>query len=237
MKYDPLSDGISNVELIDSMGDDITVVNSARVSMDKVSDWEERVEKNIVTERWLSVADQRLIRYLAKHHHWTPFSHCTVTLRIKMPIFVARQWYKHQVGFTRNEVSRRYVDSSPQFFIPKVLRRKADHVKQGSSLDAIKDNEFVRAKLLEKYLEDSALYETMLASDVCPEQARIVLPQAMYTEFYETASLYGYHRLCQLRLDGHAQLEIQHYAEAVSKLMATKFPYSWKELENAYVNE
>lgn len=136
IKHDPLDDGISQVTLIDYMGDDLRVVNAARVSFDKESSWVEDPRNpdfpNVLSER-----DRKLIRYLARHDHWTPFSHCMVTLRIKMPIFVARQWFKHSVGFTRNEVSRRYVDSTPEFYVPKIWRKRAENVKQGSSDETV----------------------------------------------------------------------------------------------------
>lgn len=215
---DPLRDGISAVELIASMGDDLTVVNAARVSMAK--------HHTVLDEE----KDSRLIRYLAKHNHWTPFSHVMVTMRLKMPIYVARQWFKHTVGFTRNEVSRRYVDDSPEFHTPRELRERAAHVKQGSSDAPIPDNDHMVVAMREGASAAHALYYQLLGARVAPEVARTVLPQSMYTEFYETASLVGYSRLCKLRLDAHAQMEIRQYAQSVHKAVREIAPRSWKEL-------
>jgi len=319
MRLDPLGDGISSVEMLPIKPSDLTVVNAARVSMHKFHD-------KIDMEK-----DKGLINYLAKHDHWTPFSHVQYLLerimnkneyidwvnkstneqfarsivqigstsvrffergslfaflkngivtdtmksqnplsvqafdmmdkitdsylvadytpklsepdsmwwkqnvkeedvdklqvasfRIKMPIFIARQWYKHQIGFTRNEVSRRYVADTPDFFIPNEWRLRADNVKQGSSDDIheysgdmqgwISDATF---GMLSKYNE---LIET---ENVCPEQSRSVLPQSMYTEFVETASLNGYNRLIGLRTDPHAQYEVRKYAESIQKHLTT----------------
>lgn len=140
--------------------------------------------------------------------------------RIKMPIFVARQWYKHQIGFTRNEISRRYVDTTPEFFVPHEWRLRADNVKQGSS-DEI--HEF--SGDMQGYIADATYgvqtkyNEIITEENICPEQARSVLPQSMYTEFIETGSIDAYNRLIGLRTDSHAQLEVQKYAESVKKLL------------------
>ena len=132
------------ITLVDHMGSDLTVVNAARVSFDKESDWEwdfydlpEEADKSYSSFKTLSEKDQKLINYLAKHNHWTPFSHVQITMREKVPIFVARQRFKHMVGFTYNEVSRRYVDSPPEFFAPDVWRKRAENKKQGSSDEII----------------------------------------------------------------------------------------------------
>lgn len=238
--HDPLDDGISNVELIDHMGSDLTVVNAARVSMHKESEWEidgfdEYIDPDSRVISYeprlkLSAKDEKLIHYLARHNHWTPFSHPQVTLRIKMPIFVARQWFKHSVGFTRNEVSRRYVDSTPQFYVPKTWRKRAENVKQGSS-----DEDHCESSSFSSYASAQCdiiltLYSYMIEGGVAPEMARMILPQSAYTEFYETGSLAAYARLAKLRLDSHAQKETRLYAEAVSDIMARLFPVSWEAL-------
>lgn len=207
----PLKDGIGAVTLMDYMGDDLSVVNAARVSMAKVS-----------TE--MCPEDAKLICYLARHNHWTPFSHPQVQLRIKMPIFVARQWFKHQIGFTRNEVSRRYVDDTPEFYEPSDWRLRAPSVKQGSleetiDLDMGSDTE---------HAEYAYLF--LLKSGVAPEMARMVLPQSTYTEFVETGSLAAYARLAKLRLDPHAQKEVRVYAQAVADIIRPLFPVSWDAL-------
>lgn len=218
MKIDPLEDGISSVELIGSLGDDLTVVNAARVSMLK--------HKTELDEK-----DAKLINYLANHKHWTPFSHVMFTFRIKMPIFVARQWYKHQVGFTRNEVSRRYVDEKPEIYIPSDgWRLRAENVKQGSSSKYSGYEIYERGMTKELMEQLVNYYEDLIDTNIAPEQARMVLPQSMYTEFYETASLAGYGRLCQLRMDAHAQLETQLYAEAIASMVGSIVPLSWEAL-------
>jgi thymidylate synthase (FAD) len=206
-----------NVQLIDVMGTDLTVVNAARVSMSKES---------------LEMCDQdeRLIAYLARHNHWTPFAHPQITLRIRMPIFVARQWFKHQIGITRNEVSRRYVSDEPEFFMPATWRARAANVKQGSSTDAVRDTYEVQCVVAEVYRAAHESYTYLLQAGVCPEQARMVLPQAMFTEFVETGSLAAYARLARLRLDPHAQLEVREYAQQVADIIAPLFPVSWKEV-------
>jgi len=203
------------VELLNSMGDDLTVVNAARVSMAKHSDE-------------LTDDDRKLIRYLAKHQHWTPFSQVTVQIRYKMPIFVARQWFKHQVGFTRNETSRRYVDTLPEFWHPVQWRSRAASVKQGSGgpIEGPRLHEigYYYGKATKVAAE---MYEALLSCGVAPEQARAVLPQAMMTEFVETGSLAGYARIYKLRTDEHAQSEVRVYAREVGEVMKQIAPVSW----------
>lgn len=222
---DPLNDGKSSVQLLDCFGDDLTVVNAARVSMAK-----ESVYEFVGLETVLPDKDKKLIQYLAKHNHWTPFAHPQIQFRIKMPIFIARQWFKHQIGFTRNEVSRRYVSDAPEFHIPTDWRSKADNVKQGSSDEVHEDSEHFHATANRLEHTLAGFYSGLIAAGVCPEQARSVLPQSMYTEFVETGSLAAYARLCKLRLDPHAQLEVQQYAQAVSDLIEPNFSESWKAL-------
>ena len=244
MRFDPLNDGISSVQLLKHMGDDLMVVNAARVSMAKESEWEivgydEHIDPDsrVIScepRRKLSDKDAKLIRYLARHKHWTPFSHPQVQLRIKMPIFVARQWFKHTVGFTRNEVSRRYVDDTPEFYVPKEWRKRAENVKQGSS-----DEVLPGIPLFNWYsprdvmLTCVDMYEAMLDQGIAPEMARMVLPQATYTEFIETGSLAAYARLASLRLDTHAQKETREYAQAIDAIMSELFPVSWEALMEA----
>jgi thymidylate synthase (FAD) len=205
------------ITLLDTFGDDLTVVNAARVSFAKES-------------TSIKPADEKLIRYLAEHNHVTPFFHPQIRFRIKMPIFLAREWYRHQIGFARNEVSRRYVDSEPTFWQPTALRQRDTNKKQGSKASLIETNEAC-VNLIEQHHQKSfEIYKALLDADVCPEQARIVLPQSMMTEFIETGSLAAYARLCTLRADPSAQLEIQELARKVSDILATKFPVSWKAL-------
>lgn len=214
---DPLNDSISKVELLEVMGNDLTVVNAARVSFHKES-----------TE--MCEADAKLIRYLARHKHVTPFFHPQIRFRIKMPIFVAREWYRHQIGFARNEVSRRYVDEAPEVYAPLELRARDPKLKQGSKAESVENNDLIAAAMKRSLVAAVESYEALLESNVAPEVARMVLPQSMYTEFIETGSLAAYARLCQLRLDPTAQKEIREYADAISKLLEEKFPVSWAAL-------
>jgi thymidylate synthase (FAD) len=205
------------VELLETFGSDLTVVNAARVSFAKES-----------TE--FSDKDKGLIKYLAKHNHVSPFFHPQIRMRIKMPIFLAREWYRHTVGFARNEVSRRYVDEEPEFFIPEVCRERDPKLKQGSKLEEVKENNLCVGAIKEITAKSLHMYKALLEQGVCPEQARIILPQSMYTEFIETASLAAYARLCKLRLDPGAQKEVRDYANAVVELLKPKFPASWEAL-------
>jgi thymidylate synthase (FAD) len=214
-----LLDGLGFVELLDTFGDDLTVVNAARVSFAKES-------------TALDQKDEKLIQYLAKHNHITPFFHPQVRMRIKMPIFVAREWFRHTIGFARNEVSRRYVDTTPECYMPPEgsLRERDTNKKQGSKPTPVENEALVRDNIQAFQGTAIAFYEHLLNQGVAPEIARAFLPQSMYTEFIETGSLSAYARLCGLRLDPHAQVEIQVYAEAVSKLLKEKFPVSWNAL-------
>ena len=218
-KLSVLSDDSGSIELLGCFGDDLTVVNAARVSFSKES--KELVE-----------ADKKLINYLAKHNHVSPFFHPQVRLRIKMPIFVAREWYRHTIGFARNEVSRRYVDSEPECYVPELasIRERDAKLKQGSKSTPVDNAEYARECIDE--LTHSAIdtYNSLLAANVAPEVARMILPQSMHTEFIETASLYAYARLCKLRTSPDAQHEIRLYAEALSKLLEKEFPVSWLAL-------
>ena len=217
------------------MGSDLTVTNAARVSFDKESEWEwvsdnDPVEAAMVKQ--LHYKDAKLIRYLADHNHWTPFGHCQATFRIKAPIFVARQLGKHQVGMVWNEVSRRYVDSEPEFYVPEVWRKKADNVKQGSSDEGIHEDwqKLYYSEVKELNRHSLVTYNRMLKVGICPEQARMVLPQSMYTEWYWTGSLAAWARVCKLRLDPHTQKETRDIAQVISNQMSIIFPVSWSAL-------
>ena len=200
-----------NVHLVDSMGTDLSVVNAARVSFAKESD--EFSEK-----------DAKLINYLAKHNHWSPFGHASLQFRIKAPIFVARQLVKHQVGLVWNEVSRRYVDDEPEFYIPENWRLKADDKKQGSSDEYIKYN--IESTM--EYVKET--YNNLLKADIAPEMARMVLPQNLYTEWYWSGSLMAFARVCNLRCKPDTQMETQVIADLIDFNASTKFPVSWKAL-------
>jgi len=205
------------IELLDTFGDDLTVVNAARVSFHKEA-----------TE--LSGKDTGLINYLAKHEHISPFFHPQLRFRVKMPIFIAREWFRHTVGFARNEVSRRYVDETPEVWIPTELRERDPNLKQGSKPTNIARQEEMLGIYRDMMTTSLQTYNALLDANVAPEIARAVLPQSMYTEFIETGSLAAYARLCGLRLDPHSQKEIQQFAAAVGTLAAEKFPVSWAAL-------
>lgn len=216
------------VELIDSMGTDLSVVNAARVSFDKQSEWDVVDIGAPIGIKQLSKADSKLIKYLAEHNHWSPFSHAFASFRIKAPIFVARQLVKHTVGLAWNEVSRRYVSTEPEFYLPKTWRKAAENVKQGSSDEVVTpyfDPEHICR-------DADILYKSLLEDGVCPEQARMILPQNTMTEWIWSGSLYAFARVCNLRLDSHTQLETQTVAKLIDSYMEDLFPESWKVLIN-----
>jgi len=206
-----------DVEYLDHMGTDLTVVNAARVSFDKEHD-----EFDYKTDRGL-------IKYLAQHNHWSPFAHCSATFRVKAPIFVARQLMKHTVGFSWNEVSRRYVNTEPEFYFPDVWRKAAENVKQGSSNDPVP---FITDPSRSSAAAALDTYNYMLKLGVCAEQARMVLPQNMMTEWIWTGTLYAWARMCALRIDAHTQAETRVIAHAVSDHMDELYPTSWEFLMN-----
>ena len=215
-----------NVTLIDSMGTDLSVANAARVSFAK---------KN--TE-FKEPGDRKLINYLAKHGHWTPFGHCMLSYHIKAPIFVARQLVKHQVGLVWNEVSRRYVEDVPEYWVPEVWRGKPTDKKQGSSEETIEwlDRETRLGTAVRQSSSGAiTLYRDMLDVGVAPEQARMVLPQNTYTEWYWTGSLYAFARVCNLRCQPDAQKETRDICWNIDQLANVLFPVSWEALRNAAV--
>ena len=213
------------VELIDHMGSDLTVVNAARVSFSKTSEWDVVPEGGPI-EGYLKVGDERLIKYLAKHDHWSPFGHASMQFHVKAPIFVARQLVKHQVGLVWNEVSRRYVDSEVEFYEPWDWRLAAEDKKQGSSEETIKyDISSVHKSCKE-------IYEDMLKSGIAPEMARMVLPQSMYTEWYWSGTLMAFARVCNLRCKPDAQVETQMVADQIDVLAKELFPNSWEALRD-----
>lgn len=210
-----------HVEYVDHLGTDLTVVNAARVSFDKESHYE---------DGGLADRDTRLIRYLAEHDHFTPFTHAQITLRETVPIFVARQRFKHVVGFSYNEVSRRYVDTPPEFHVPDEWRSRPDgSMKQGSA--GVHPENRIVARDYDTFLRRAvAVYEDMIERGVAPEQARMVLPQSMMTSYYVTGSLAAYARLYRLRVDPHAQQEIQELGKKIAAIVQPLFPVSWAAL-------
>src|SRR6056297_2049777 len=206
-----------NAVLIDSMGNDLTAVNAARVSFAK--------KKEVMDEK-----DEKLIRYLASHKHWTPFGHIMLQFRITAPIFVARQWYRHSVGFARNEESRRYIRDKPSVFYPPHWRSKPEgNIKQGSAGEHEYSDKWMN-DYRDVVSEAVHTYNTMIADGVAPEQARMILPQGTETSWVETASLYAYARLCNERMQPDAQIEIRDLAEKVYNQCREVAPVSWKEL-------
>ncbi len=211
------------VKLVDKMGSDLSVVNAARVSFAKESEWESIPEGGKI-EGLLSFADEKLIKYLAKHNHWSPFGHASMQFHIKAPIFVARQLVKHQVGLVWNEVSRRYVDDEPEFYTPKEWRLKADNKKQGSSDETIEYNIDGAIQFV------TQTYNNLLREQVAPEMARMVLPQNLYTEWYWSGTLMAFARVCNLRCAKDTQWETQQIANQIDKFGEELFEHSWKEL-------
>lgn len=219
-----------HVEYVSHMGDDLTVVNAARVSFNKESEWDkERDWRGGVIDKTLLPRDSKLISYLAKHEHWTPFAHPQITLRIKAPMFVRAQLGKHQVGFVMNEVSRRYVTDDPEIYIPKWRSAPTDGAKQGSS-GFMYSNPYI-TEMYDNVCYDSLdVYKELLKQGVAPEQARAVLPQSTYTEWWWTGSLAGYARVYKQRIDAHAQWEVQEFAKAIGEVISPLYPVSWRAL-------
>lgn len=234
------------VDYVQHWGDDLIVANAARVSFDKHSDWEQvptkllnGIEWDETTTQKLSDKDEKLVHYLAKAGHTSCFEHMGATLKLKVPIFIARQIQRHRT-FSYNEVSRRYVDSEPEFFYPSKWRKRAADKKQGSSEEEVKEMLFTNN--MESWTQEvgnfyachveacEQLYNSMLKADIAPEQARMVLPQSMYTEFYMTGNLRAWEHFLKLRLDGHAQVEVQDVAKMVEEILQPLFPVSMKAL-------
>jgi thymidylate synthase (FAD) len=209
-----------NVVYVDHMGDDKTVVNAARVSFDADTN------TGFDPER-----DTKLIQYLAKHNHWSPFAHTSIQIKVKTSIFVARQLVKHQVGGVWNEVSRRYVSDAPEYFAPLSWRGKPVNAKQGSTgfLDD-EDQEASDVILHNAYEAANTAYQELLGLGVAPEQARMVLPIGSMTEWYWTGSLVFFARVCALRLDSHAQGETSELVGGIDRIIAPLFPVSWAAL-------
>ena len=202
------------VRLVDHMGSDLSVVNAARVSFAKEH------------KEFDNVADTKLINYLAKHNHWSPFGHGSMQFAISAPVFVARQLVKHQVGLVWNEVSRRYVDNEPEFYTPTEWRKSAENKKQGSS------DETVEYSVLPAYTFAKQCYENMLRMDIAPEMARMVLPLSMMTEWYWSGTLYAFARVCNLRCKPDAQKETRDVGWGIDKHARELFPASWKALRD-----
>jgi|TARA_R110002124_G_scaffold83348_3_gene218239 thymidylate synthase (FAD) len=202
------------------MGTDLSVVNAARVSFGKSSTFDGRVGGPNV----LKQADVKLVKYLAEHEHFSPFGHCFASFHVKAPIFVARQLVKHK--FLRwNEISRRYVSDNPEFYRPDEWRGKSDDKKQGSA--GVVEVEDV---LEETHGQALVTYQELLDKGVCPEQARMVLPQSTMTEWYWSGSLDAFADMVKLRVSGDTQKETRDLAWQIDEAMLKLFPVSWDAL-------
>ena len=208
------------------MGNDLTVCNAARVSFGKETEWDYEESDAYSFKQHLKTKDRKLIQYLAKHRHTSPFGHCFSSFHIKAPVFVARQLVKHK--FLRwNEISRRYTDSEPEFYVPDTYRGRSLDKKQGSAGKVtVSDNGFNEIALTE--------YEYLLDLGVCPEQARMVLPQSMMTEWYWSGSLDAFADMCKLRCASDTQAETAEVAWGISLKMEDLFPVSWRALRDEY---
>lgn len=225
------------VEYVQHWGDELTVVNAARVSFDKESDWEiigveeiydadsRTVEVHQV--KGLNTKDAKLVYYLAREGHTSCFEHMGATLRLKVPIFIARQIQRHRT-FSYNEISRRYVDNEPEFFWPDKWRKRAENIKQGSSDEEVDFDAAGYAK--SAALVALEVYDRLLEEGAAPEQARMILPQNMYTEFYMTGNLRSWSHFLSLRLDSHAQKEVRDVAKMVEDILLPLWPVSMEAL-------
>jgi thymidylate synthase (FAD) len=218
------------VTLLDYSGDDLSVVNAARVSFNKQSEFEYEYGMDGLTGHRLNEKDRKLINYLAKYKHKSPFNHAFMSFRVKAPIFVARQLVKHEY-LPWNEVSRRYVTDEPEFYFPDYWRKAADNVKQGSSEEAVIDNDRIEDEARDAVYEAWACYwQFVNKKGVCAEQARMVLPQNTMTEWIWSGTLFAFAKMCKLRLDSHTQKETREVAQLVAKEAEVLFPVSWLAL-------
>ena len=206
------------VELLDHMGSDNMVVDAARVSFNKTSD------------NYTDKQNSNLIKYLRNHDHWSPFSHCIAQFRITAPIYVARQLFRHQVGLSVNEISRRYVDYEPTFDIPDTWRKRPDKsIKQGSGDKLTQATQDIINRQIQNHLEKAkALYDILLKTNVAPEQARMILPQCTETSWIWTGTLESWLRICKLRLAEDAQTETRQIVIEIAKHIKELFPVSWE---------
>lgn len=206
------------VDYINHMGTDDTIVDAARVSFNKHS------------SNYTDTQNNNLIKYLRGHNHWSPFSHCIIQFRITAPIYVARQLFKHQVGFSINEVSRRYVDYEPTTEPPLIWREKPQKTKKQGSGKALNiENQKIVNKIVNKHIKKSTeLYNQLLTIGVAPEQARTVLPLCTETQWIWTGTLEGWLRICKLRLTEDAQQETQYIVKEIANHVKTLFPKAWE---------
>lgn len=209
-----------SITLVDWMGDDSRIVDAARVSLDKIA-------SQFSTEQ-----NDKLIRYLVNHDHWTPLAHVMISCRVKMPVFLARQYFKHSIGSVKNEISRRYVSTTPEYWIPDEWRSKPEKsIKQGSGKPLPANVQPVLDYRYRQLCDDAvALYEDYIKMGVAPEQARAALPQSMYTEFIDTASLVYWGRVYKQRSDSHAQKEWKPIVEEIDRICSKITPVAWEAI-------
>jgi thymidylate synthase (FAD) len=207
------------VEYVDHMGSDVNVVNAARVSFAKE------------VEEFNTEKDTKLINYLAKHNHWSPLAHTSISIRVKAPIFMARQFVKHQIGLVWNEESRRYIDEEPEFYKPKEWRERPSNVKQGSgTVLEFEGFEWIEESFIRLTDESLGVYRSMIGDGVAPEMARMILPQSTMTNWIWTGSLVAFARIVKLRTETHAQIEAQELAKKIEEVVAPLYPVSWAAL-------
>ncbi len=210
---------ITLVTPIDQMGADSDICDAARVSFDKPA------------SMFSHDQNQKLLCYLAKHEHWSPFAHGYMKFKFSAPLFIARQFQKHVVGFAWNEISRRYVDADPMFFVPHSWRKRPDNVKQGSTTEdevTLTKESVELGRYMVQAREWMRDYRQLKLSGVCPEQARMVMPQAMMTEWIWSGSLQAWKRFVDQRSDSHAQAECHPYANKVKGFIKPMYPMSAK---------
>ena len=241
----PSSSSSMEVKLLDYMGSDASVVDAARVSFNKKT----TLGTHSDGSTFLLPKDEKLINYLANHGHWSPFTHAFLSFRVKAPIFVARQLWKSHVGVNGgdqgdgwNEVSRRYISTPPEFYFPEEWRQASSNKKQGSEDEPAKtdwvvdsgmgyDFSFSLPEWFEAHCSEARqVYEEAIAYGVCPEQARMLLPQNTMTEWIWSGSVLFFSRVCNLRIKPDAQRETQFIAREISNQASELFPVSWKAL-------
>ena len=218
-------------ELLDWMGSDLDVANAARVSFNKESEYEyEELPAGEVLKFKLKESDEKLIKYLAKYDHWTPFAHTALKFRCSAPVPIRTQAFKHKIGMVENEESRRYISSTPEIYIPEFFRSKPEgNIKQGSG------GEHPCSSLLVAEYEELVnncvkQYECMIGLGVCPEQARFILPQGAIVNWIWTGNLVSFANFYNKRTEATAQKEVQVLAESVGSKIKEIFPISWVAL-------
>lgn len=219
------------VSLIDYMGSDLSVCRAARVSFSKTTEYELALDSNKVLQKVLREGDQKLIKFLAKHKHVLPFRHPHISVHIKVPMFVARQLGKHQVGMSWSEESRRYIDKDPEFYCPDIWRSRAKDKKQGSSDEPIIGVSIVFREFNSSIEHALDTYKNMLGRGVAPEQARMILPQNTYIEAIWTGSLLAFFHVWNLRSKSDAQKEVQEVAKQIDEIISPLYPHSWAALK------